>query len=1089
MAVADHLLQTQGTYGYGLFLAARAAFLQGDWEKTQAYGYAALKKGDLESWQSGMAHDILGRISKEAGSMEAAAQHHLAASKRVVSVADQTASYSNYLFDMQYREASETVIYEAACWYETFFQNIDRFDHAHHEDHEKLRIGYISPDLCAHITAWFSWAFFQSYDHDNFEVYCYANCPEDAISKSFAAMTDHWHNLMGMTAEQAARLIYEEEIDILVDLAGHTKGNCLPVMAYKPAPVQVSGIGYMSTTGLSAIDYFFSDVYLAADDALEKSDLVGLCCEADHLEPHIAATAGFKEKLLVLPHSHFCYRPYTAPACCREAPFQSNRYITFGCFNQFAKLTDDLLHVWGTILLQVPESRLFLKAAVFDHAYGRQVAEKRLAAAGIPLDRVITEGYTADYLDAYNRVDIALDTWPYVGGGTTCDALYMGVPVITLIGRRHGARFGYSLLMNIQLAECCASSLREYIKRAVDLANNPARLKQLHQILRRRMQESPVMDQGLYMGDIETAYRKIWYHWRLQNESPDKAAAFAKKCTIRLMAALPHHQWEYVVRDAGRLYALGSGDAKVLSAAGLAYLERKDYNRAAFWLRRAIRTDRENAAELYMMLGEALHQSVRHVEAHNAYDAAWEAVGSQVTPELRLQILLKKAYSANIRGLSEEAAAAYRQAFVQAEGQDIKDRCNMYSSWLLSLHATNIGETELAEAHAGYARIFSAVQPYEHNGHAFHKKLRIGYLSPDYRQHVMFAFYYVLLAGYDKKRFDIYCYSLSTQRDAYTERVQNLAGNGWRDVSGRAYDEIAQCIYADEIDILVDLAGHTANSGLPVLAWKPAPVQVSGLGYMHVTGLPQVDWFITDAWCDPSGGGAMQSAVVKEERRLYLTSQFCYSARSNVPDVSGAPCQQRGYVLFGVFNHYYKITDEMLLAWLKILQRVPESRILFKCQALVSQSVVDVFDARLRQLGFDIDRVLFEPATVEYMSRYLDIDIALDTYPYPGGGTTCDALYMGVPVVSRFGQRRGSRFGKSLLESVGIGELAVDTLDAYVDQAAALARDSALLDALHRQLRGMMRKSPLMDVRHYMQELESRYEEIWQDWRQQRRKT
>ena len=370
------------------------------------------------------------------------------------------------------------------------------------------------------------------------------------------------------------------------------------------------------------------------------------------------------------------------------------------------------------------------------------------------------------------------------------------------------------------------------------------------------------------------------------------------------------------------------------------------------------------------------------------------------------------------------------------------------------------------------------MKPFQHllPGHQ-HRKLRIGYLSPDFRQHVMFAFYYGLLCCYDHSIFEVTGYQLNAETDGFTESLRQQT-DFWRDLSGLTWEEAACRIATDEIDILVDLAGHSADTGLPILAWKPAPVQISGIGYMATTALPAVDYFLTDSIVDPLG----RHEEYFTEKLLYLPSQFCYTGRSDVPVPVAPPVQRTGHILFGVFNHYRKITEEMFVAWRTILEQVPGSELLLKSQELISDSLVQAAYERLRRIGFDMDRVHFEPATTDYMERYLDVDIALDTYPYPGGGTTLDALYMGVPVITRYGERRNTRFGLSILQNIGLSELAADTPDSYIQRAVALARDQELLTILHQNLRGIMQGDTALEPRHYMKQLEQRYQEIWMDY-------
>ena len=208
---------------------------------------------------------------------------------------------------------------------------------------------------------------------------------------------------------------------------------------------------------------------------------------------------------------------------------------------------------------------------------------ERMARAGIHLERVMVEGHTVRYLDAYGKIDIALDTYPYPGGGTTCDALYMGVPVITLVGQRHNARFGYSLLMNLGLSECCAESETDYAAKAVALASNPQRLKELHQTLRRRMLQSPVMDAGLYMTDLESGYLSIWREY----EQRIGAVVRQQDALHRMQTAYREEKWEDVLQASRYLQEDVAKDAEVCGMLGEAYCHlssQRYWERATVWL-------------------------------------------------------------------------------------------------------------------------------------------------------------------------------------------------------------------------------------------------------------------------------------------------------------------------------------------------------------------------------------------------------------------------------------------------------------------------------------------------------------------------
>ena len=400
--------------------------------------------------------------------------------------------YSNYLFDLHYLFMSKEDYFQAHAGFNKLFQGIDQFKHdkEKHIVHKKIKIGYISSDFRQHVCLLFIWSMLTAYDRGCFEVYVFSrSVVEDEYSSLIKERVGHWFNVSRRSIEDSARTIFEQEIDILVDLAGHASGNGLPIMAYKPAPVQVCGIGYFATTGLQAVDYFLTDKYLVNENTQQY----------------------FIEKLLILPHSHFCYTPLNdMPTGSRDAPCKKKGYVTFGSFNNLTKVNDEVLLAWAKILHQVPGSRLILKGDMLGTAEGVEIIKQKLLSLDVEEARFDLRPFTLPYLEQYYEVDIALDTFPYPGGGTTCDALYMGVPVVTLGDGSHGGNFGISLLKNIGLDECCTCSRQEYIERAVLLASDYELLDALHRGLRNMMDKSPVLDSDMYMRDLEDGYKKIW---------------------------------------------------------------------------------------------------------------------------------------------------------------------------------------------------------------------------------------------------------------------------------------------------------------------------------------------------------------------------------------------------------------------------------------------------------------------------------------------------------------------------------------------------------------------------------------------------
>lgn len=536
----------------------------------------------------------------------------------------------------------------------------------------------------------------------------------------------------------------------------------------------------------------------------------------------------------------------------------------------------------------------------------------------------------------------------------------------------------------------------------------------------------------------------------------------------QIQTAFRAENWPKVIKLGEKMARSSDCPAKVLTFTAIAYHQTKAWDKAIIWLKRAIPAERELTAELWRFLGEAEKNRGHFAAAYYALTQAQRIVRRDgAGAAFVTNILAMKGNAAVQLGKVRRAARIFASAYDIAP--DFDDKCRMYSSYLMTLNSLPVTETELFAAHRRYQSIFAAVKKYSPRVRRRHKKIRLGYISPDFHRHVMFFFFYQLAIAHDAEKFDLYAYYSDERRDKFTEMLQSCF-TVWREVKKMRFAEMARQIYDDEIDILVDLAGHTSGSGLPVLAYKPAPVQISGLGYMATTGLDAADYIMGDKYVDPPD---KQTETYLTETPFRFTGLFCYTGQSNLPSAINAPCRTVGYVTFACFNQYHKITDDMIVLWREILRLVPNSRLMLKNMSFEDEKIRCYAAERLRRLGISEGQTQLEPPSWDYMESYLRADVALDTYPYTGGGTTCDALYMGVPVVSLYGERRGSRFGLSILSAAGLGELAVDTAAAYVRKAVALAEDTEFLDALHRNLRPLMLRSTLMNTRQYIKEWEN----------------
>ena len=448
------------------------------------------------------AYNLLGDCSGELGRDRKAATAYYQAAQYAVTSEQIQETYSNYLFFSHYCQDDWTALQAALQGYQHFFQGRKWFSHSRgRHQGEKIRLGYLSTDFYSHIVVNFSIQLFACYDRSRYEVFLYGRQTlEDRTTQQLQNLVDHWQNIGGMTYAEAATRIYEDGIDILVDLSGHTnRGATLIIDSYKPAPVQICGIGWFNTTGLAAMDYFMTDCY---------------CCPVGQDDDD------FTEQLIRLPHTHLCYTPPDYARQCRR-DWQPHDRITFGSFNNFAKITDEMLILWLDILNQVPGSRLLLKNSHHGARHQQTELLARARRVGYQADQLELRLSTDGPLQEYQELDIALDTYPYPGGGTTCDALYYGVPVITLAGHHHGARFGASILQNVGLGSLVTDSPAAYVALASALAAEPQLLAKLHQVLPQKIEQSPLMDGRGYVQDIEAVYEKVWAVW-MRQENPKK---------------------------------------------------------------------------------------------------------------------------------------------------------------------------------------------------------------------------------------------------------------------------------------------------------------------------------------------------------------------------------------------------------------------------------------------------------------------------------------------------------------------------------------------------------------------------------------
>jgi len=435
----------------------------------------------------------LALVMKDRGELESS----VALFRRALQFRPDPQTAGTLLFTLHYLPEStpQSLWAEHKAWSDTYAAPLASSILAHRNNRDvnrRLRIGYSSGDLNMSPIGRFILPILQHADRDQFESFCYSDTRHgDAMTDRIRAAAGHWRDVGALSDAQLADQVREDQIDILVDLAMHTGRNRMLLFARKPAPVQVTYLTYLGTTGLSTMDYRFTDPYVR--DAEGEA-------------------AFYCEQAAELARSYWCYDPPAEAGAIGELPANRNGFITFGCLNGFGKVTTATISMWCDILRELPSARLLLHAREGSH---RDRLRSTFAAAGCNASNLkLVSSLALDrYFQVYNQIDIALDSFPYPGGTTTCDALWMGVPVVTRVGGTAASRGGRSILSNAGLPNLVATSAEAYVAKAIALANDPSYLTRLRRDLRQQVQSSPLLDASSQTRDIEAAYRKMWVNF------------------------------------------------------------------------------------------------------------------------------------------------------------------------------------------------------------------------------------------------------------------------------------------------------------------------------------------------------------------------------------------------------------------------------------------------------------------------------------------------------------------------------------------------------------------------------------------------
>lgn len=561
-------------------------------------------------------------------------------------------------------------------------------------------------------------------------------------------------------------------------------------------------------------------------------------------------------------------------------------------------------------------------------------------------------------------------------------------------------------------------------------------------------------------GDVDEAIACFRKALSLRPQFPEALTALAGALQER-------GEFDEAIDCAKRVVALKPDSAAAHNNLGVALKFAGRVDEAVACYERAAQLD-PASAQVHNNLGVA-HREKRRVD--EAIDSFRRAVALNPTDAEAISNLATGLKDA---GLVREAVECYRRALA------LKSDYRVASNLLYTMHFDPECDAErLWAEHVKWYETFARPLEAEIVAHpiapASERRLRVGYVSPDFRDHPIGRFMLPLLSHHDRGRFEVFCYSDLTRPDDVAAQIRPHV-DAWRDTAALSDHRLARLVRDDRIDILVDLTMHMAGTRLLTFARKPAPVQVTYLAYCGTTGLRTIDYRLTDPRMDPEDGDER----FYSERSVRLASYWCYPPPADSPEVQPPPARSAGFTTFGCLNNFCKVSPSVLEAWCGLLRAVPGSRLLLHANPGAHRERIR---AAAQNQGVSGDRIEFVGSLPlrAYLEQYNRIDVALDPFPYPGGTTSCDALWMGVPLVTLPGSTALSRGGLSILANLGLTDLVARNLADYTDIVRQLSADPPRLARLRSTLRQRMLASPLMDADAFARNVEEAYLRMWND--------
>jgi predicted O-linked N-acetylglucosamine transferase (SPINDLY family) len=997
-------------------------------------------------------------------------------------------AHSKYLFHSHYQpQPNPAAHYEAHTEWGRRHAPSALACHVYSNDPDRdriLRVGYMGADFHRHSAAYNFEAALSAHRSDQVTTYGYVSVASpDDVTKRFERLFDHSVNIHDKDDMTVVKQIREDEIDVLVFLSGHTGGHRLTVAAYKPAPIQVD-YGSMNTTGIRQIDYRVTDAVL---------DPAGI-------------DAYYTETLVRMAKGFWCYCPPEPSPSVTSLPAQTNGHVTYGSFNNAMKINSSVLALWAQLLQQCPGDRLVIQCGGGADPVVRERFFAYFDQQGICSDRIDIIGWLTfqDHFKVRAQVDVALDPFPFSGAITTLESLWMGVPTVCLAGSTFVSRMSKGILERCGLGFCVASHTQEYLEIARELGGNLERLKDLRHSMRMRVKNSDLCNAPAHTQELEAHYRAMWVHWCEQQVNQGitapRSADRASGADCLTFSVIPTSDLHFDVfkqdvppKAFDVLKAIERGDVDTARAGmtdtlvhafievtrthrsrtdllfllGVIWSRLEESDQAIDCFQRVL--SRMPHALVYFELGTLYKHRGQLAQATKCFHQA-----TRLSPDSH-ELWTTLADALIMSGRSTEGLAILRRVVAKQP-----DRIN-HSKYLWHLHQDGaLDQKELLREHVTWAHLHAPMELVgTGNPHSLdrNRRLRIGYLSPDFCGHSVAYFFEPLLENHHPDQVQSFGYGNVSTPDQVTDRLRDRF-DVYHSICGTDDAHVAHLIEQDGIDILVELAGHTGGNRLGVLARKPAPIQVCYLGYPDTTGMSQVDYRFTDEWADV----ARADACYTETLCRLKTGFLCYRPPGFAPDVGPLPAERNGYVTFGSFNNNTKINASTIRRWGRILTQLPDARLVLKFRGGDDPSVAQHYQALFQAAGVAPDRIRLvgRLSVLEHLTLYNDIDLALDTFPYAGTTTTCEALWMGVPTVSLVGIHHASRVGLSLLTRVGMEVFCAQSPEEYVGKAVQFAREPGNLAQIRRVTRAMMLGSRLCDGKAYARAVEAAYREMWQ---------